>query len=56
MFEINKIPCHKGGGWNPLSVEEDSIIGTKDFFNAFDFLSFFKWRFVLVLMYERCKS
>lgn len=42
MFEINKIPCHKGGGWNPLRVEEDSVIGTKDFFNTFDFLSFLR--------------
>lgn len=40
MFEINKIRCHKGGGWNPVRVEGDSIIGTKDFLNAFDFLSF----------------
>lgn len=55
MFEINKIRCHKGGGWNPVRVEGDSIIGTKGFFNAFDFLSFFKWRFDLVLMCE-CKS
>lgn len=39
MFEINKIPCHKGGGWNPSRVE-DSMVGTKDFFKAFDFLSF----------------
>ena len=38
MFEINKIPCHKGG-WNPVRVG-DSITGTKDFFNAFDSPSF----------------
>lgn len=39
MFEINKILCYNGGGWNLVRVEGDSIIGIKDFFNVFDFLS-----------------